>query len=118
MEKCTYCVQRIKSVQIEAKNEQRPIEDGEIVTACQQACSAKAIEFGDLANENTRVAKARANSRSYTALSELNIKPRTSYMARILNPHPSLAKPKSAGHGHGHAEEHAEADHAEKAEKH
>lgn len=116
MEKCTYCVQRIKSVQIEAKNEQRPIEDGEIVTACQQACSAKAIEFGDLTKQDSKVAKAHANPRSYAALSELNIKPRTAYLARISNPHPSLAKPVSGGHGHGHGDEHAEADTKKKAE--
>ncbi|MCA9015667.1 MAG: 4Fe-4S dicluster domain-containing protein, partial [Planctomycetaceae bacterium] len=118
MEKCTYCVQRIKAVQIEAKNDQRPIEDGEIVTACQQACSAKAIEFGDLNNEKSKVAQAHANSRSYTALSELNIKPRTAYLARIMNPHPSLAKPASEGHGHGHGEQHAEAGAEKKTEKH
>lgn len=116
MEKCTYCVQRIKAVQIESKNEQRPIEDGEIVTACQQACPANAIEFGDLNNEKSLVAKAHANPRSYAVLSELNIKPRTAYLARILNPHPSLAKPSTDGHGHG--EQHADADHQEKAEKH
>lgn len=118
MEKCTYCVQRIKAVQIEAKNEQRPIEDGEIVTACQQACSANAIEFGDLTKENSKVAQAHANPRSYAALSELNIKPRTAYLARIMNPHPSLAKPATEGHGHGHDEQHAEADTKKKTEKH
>ncbi|QDV53604.1 TAT-variant-translocated molybdopterin oxidoreductase [Gimesia fumaroli] len=118
MEKCTYCVQRIKAVQIEAKNDQRPIEDGEIVTACQQACSAKAIEFGDLTKENSKVAQAHANPRSYTALSELNIKPRTAYLARITNPHPSLAKPASEGHGHGHGDEHAEAGTKKKTEAH
>ncbi len=116
MEKCTYCVQRIKAVQIDAKNDQRPIKDGEIVTACQQACSAKAIEFGDLKNEKSLVAQAHASPRSYAVLSELNIKPRTAYLARILNPHPSLAKPDSEGHGHGEA--HAEADHPKTAEKH
>lgn len=116
MEKCTYCVQRIKSVQIEAKNEQRPIEDGEIVTACQQACSTNAIEFGDLNNEKSLVAQAHANPRSYTALSELNIKPRTAYLARISNPHPSLAKPVTEEHGHG--DQHAHAEHGKKEEKH
>ncbi len=92
MEKCTYCVQRIQSAKIDAKNDRRPIQDGEIQTACQQACPANAIEFGDLNQKNSRVAKAHAASRSYGMLAELNTKPRTQYLARIRNPHPALAK--------------------------
>ena len=68
MEKCTYCVQRIQSVKIDAKNDRRPIQDGEIKTACQQACPAQAIEFGDLNDSESRVAKAHADPRAYGML--------------------------------------------------
>lgn len=90
MEKCTYCVQRIQSVKIDAKNDGRPIQDGEIVTACQQACPTRAIEFGDLNDRQSRVARAHESPRSYGMLAELNVKPRTKYLARIRNPHPLL----------------------------
>ena len=90
MEKCTYCVQRIQSVKIDAKNDHRPIQDGEIKTACQQACPAQAIEFGDLNDSESRVSKAHADPRAYGMLSELNVKPRTKYLARIRNPNPAL----------------------------
>ena len=91
MEKCTYCVQRIQNVKIDAKTGRRTIEDGEIKTACQQACPAKAIEFGDINDPNSRVAQAHADARAYGMLAELNVKPRTKYLARIRNPHPLLA---------------------------
>lgn len=89
MEKCTYCVQRIQSAKITAGNEARPIQDGEIKTACQQACSSNAIEFGDL-NSRSKVSKLHSDSRSYAMLSELNVKPRTKYLGRLRNPHPKL----------------------------
>jgi len=92
MEKCTYCVQRIQDTKIDAKNERRGIEDGEIVTACQQACPARAIIFGDLNDKQSAVAKAHRDDRSYGMLAELNTKPRTKYLARIRNPHPWLAE--------------------------
>lgn len=92
MEKCTYCVQRIQDTKITAKNERRGIQDGEIQSACQVACPAQAIVFGDLNNAESAVAKAHANDRSYGMLAELNTKPRTKYLARILNPHPWLAE--------------------------
>ncbi len=90
MEKCTYCVQRIQNVKIDAKNDRRAILDGEIKTACQQACPSQAIEFGDLNDPNSRVAQAHADSRAYGMLAELNVKPRTKYLARITNPHPMI----------------------------
>ena len=92
MEKCTYCVQRIQDTKIDAKNGRRSIEDGEIVTACQEACPAQAIVFGDLNDKDCAVAKAHADDRSYGMLAELNTKPRTKYLARIRNPHPWLAE--------------------------
>ncbi len=90
MEKCTYCVQRIQAVKIEAKNARRPIEDGEIKTACQQACPSGAIVFGDLAQRNSRVARLHDDKRNYAMLGELNNKPRTTYLAKIRNPNPEL----------------------------
>ena len=92
MEKCTYCVQRIQKVKIDAKTGRRTIEDGEIKPACQQACPSQAIEFGDLNDPNSAVAKAHASNRSYGMLSELNVKPRTQYLARIRNLNPVLVE--------------------------
>ncbi|MDX1967899.1 MAG: TAT-variant-translocated molybdopterin oxidoreductase [Planctomycetaceae bacterium] len=103
MEKCTYCVQRIQNVKIGAKNEQRAVRDGEVVTACQQACPANAIVFGDLNDKSSRVAALHAGPRSYAMLAELNVQPRTKYLARIRNPHPWLA---TAAEVHGHEEAH------------
>jgi MoCo/4Fe-4S cofactor protein with predicted Tat translocation signal len=90
MEKCTYCVQRIQKVKIEARNAKRAIQDGEIVTACQQTCPADAIAFGDLNDKESKVAKMHDLARSYDLLAYLNIKPRTAYLARITNPNPAL----------------------------
>ena len=91
MEKCTYCVQRIQNAKIDARSEGRLVRDGEIQTACQQVCPTRAIEFGDL-NKDTRVAKShQQDPRAYGMLAELNVKPRTVYLARLRNPHPALA---------------------------
>ncbi|MEM9355314.1 MAG: TAT-variant-translocated molybdopterin oxidoreductase [Pseudomonadota bacterium] len=108
MEKCTYCVQRIQGVKIDAKNDRRPIADGEVKTACQQACPTQAIEFGDLNDNQSRVALSHANSRAYGMLSELNVKPRTKYLARVRNPSPLLepvtrALDQHHGSDHGHS---------------
>jgi Fe-S-cluster-containing dehydrogenase component len=86
MEKCTFCVQRIESVRIEARNQQRPIRDGEIVPACAQTCPSRAIHFGNLNDPSSEVSKLRADHRSYATLAELNIRPRTHYLARLSNP--------------------------------
>jgi molybdopterin-containing oxidoreductase family iron-sulfur binding subunit len=91
MEKCTYCVQRIERARAQAKLDDRPIRDGEIVTACQQACPAEAIVFGNINDPESRVAKLKADSRNYALLAELNTRPRTTYLAGVTNPNPELA---------------------------
>jgi len=90
MEKCSYCLQRITAARIEADKENRAIRDGEIVTACQQACPASAITFGNINDKNSRVAKLRADERSYGVLAGQNTRPRTKYVAAVLNLNPEL----------------------------
>jgi Fe-S-cluster-containing dehydrogenase component len=92
MEKCTFCVQRIQNVKIVAKNKHRPIQDGEIQTACEQACPAGAIVFGDLNDQASRVQAAQKVPRAYELLQELNNRPRVNYLGRISNPHPELSE--------------------------
>ena len=95
MEKCTYCVQRISRVRIESRNEGRPIRDGEIVTACEAACPAQAIVFGDINDKESRVAKLKANPRNYSLLEELQTRPRTTYLAAVRNPNPEIPPARS-----------------------
>lgn len=93
MEKCTYCVQRIQAAKIAARNRGQPVRDGEVRPACQQACPTGAIVFGDLSDQASAVARAAASHRAYALLAELNVKPRTAYLARIRNPNPLLEEP-------------------------
>ncbi|HAD59575.1 MAG TPA: molybdopterin oxidoreductase [Planctomycetaceae bacterium] len=106
MEKCTYCVQRIQDGKIDAKNERRSLSDGDVKTACQEACPASAIVFGDLNDPDSAVAAAHASDRSYGMLSELNTRPRTKYLAKIRNPHPWLEdrSPHARGHNGTHSQ--------------
>jgi Fe-S-cluster-containing dehydrogenase component len=90
MEKCTYCVQRINGARIEAEREGRPIRDGEIVTACEQACPTQAITFGNINDASSRVTALKASPRNYGLLTDLNTRPRTTYLAVIRNPNPEL----------------------------
>ncbi len=103
MEKCTYCVQRIQNARIEARREGRKIRDGEVATACEAACPAQAIVFGDINDEQSRVRKWKADPRNYGLLTELNTRPRTTYLGALKNPNPKLvaaAPPAEKGH-HG-----------------
>ena len=119
MEKCTYCVQRVESAKITARKEGgREIRDGDVVTACQSACPTNAIEFGNIADSESLVAKSRKLPHSYGMLSQLNVKPRTEYLARIRNTPPELMTRKQIedletlkshhdDHGHdSHGEDH------------
>jgi len=89
MEKCTFCVQRIKDAKSDAKNLGRDLEDGEVVTACQQTCPTKAITFGNLMDPESKVAKnalrdnTEKRDRQYEVLAELNYKPAITYLKKV-----------------------------------
>jgi Fe-S-cluster-containing dehydrogenase component len=85
MEKCTMCIQRIQGGKLKAKLEKRPLKDGEIKMACQEACSANAIIFGDGNDPNSEVAKALRSERVYYVLEEINTQPGIGYMTKIRN---------------------------------
>jgi Fe-S-cluster-containing dehydrogenase component len=72
-------------VKIQAKNERRPVRDGEVVPACAQACPAEAITFGDLNDETSVVRRQQTDARAYGMLEELNTRPRVRYMAKVRN---------------------------------
>ena len=91
MEKCSYCVQRINAVKIEADKENREIRDGEIQTACQQACPTDAIVFGNINDGSSRVAKLKKQERTYGVLADINTRPRTTYVAEVININPELS---------------------------
>ena len=133
MEKCTYCTQRVEKAKIKARKESNGIvPDGGVVVACQSACPHKAIEFGNLFDDDSVVSEKHRDVRSYGMLAQLNVKPRTEYLARVRNTPPSLmtraqmndlAMLEAPHHGHddhggnhGH-DNHGHDDHHEEGEK-
>lgn len=118
MEKCTYCVQRVQNGKIKARQVgDGQVQDGDIRTACQDACPTQAIVFGNKVDKTSRVAQLQQNPRNYALLDELNVKPRTLYLARVRNVPVELMthaqknpkQPEAHGdHGHDHGDEHAD----------
>jgi MoCo/4Fe-4S cofactor protein with predicted Tat translocation signal len=93
MEKCTYCMQRVAEARIQSEKEDRLIRDGEIVTACQQACPTNTIIFGDIRNSKSAVSQLKQQPHAFGMLTELNTYPRTTYLAKVSNPNPALVNP-------------------------
>jgi len=90
MEKCSYCVQRIQEAKIRTEKEERRIRDGEVITACAQACPTQAIVFGDLNDKNSQVSKFQRLPRNYSLLDDLNTRPRTTYLGFVRNVNEAL----------------------------
>jgi Fe-S-cluster-containing dehydrogenase component len=97
MEKCTFCVQRIREAKIHAKQEGREVRDGELVTACQAACPTQAIVFGNLRDPQSRVRREAVAGRGYSVLASLNTRSAITYLADVVHTDRPLRQ--SAGHG-------------------
>jgi molybdopterin-containing oxidoreductase family iron-sulfur binding subunit len=104
MEKCSFCVHRIKEGKNKAKLEKRDLQDGDIKTACQQVCPTNAIVFGDLNNENTAVAKMFKDARGYALLEEFHAAPNVRYLSKIRNNGQAARNPGAHGGEHGSQE--------------
>jgi Fe-S-cluster-containing dehydrogenase component len=94
MEKCSYCTQRIEEAKVVAKRDgkdRKALPDGAVVPACAQACPTGAITFGNINDPESRVAKLKTSERNYEMLQELNVRPRTSYLARVRNENEELS---------------------------
>jgi molybdopterin-containing oxidoreductase family iron-sulfur binding subunit len=105
MEKCTYCIQRIRAAEIDAGREDRKIADGEVRTACQQSCPTQAIVFGDRNDKESAVARRKAWPTDYVLLEELNTSPRTSYSALIRNRNPAIEQISREHRGADHGDD-------------
>jgi molybdopterin-containing oxidoreductase family iron-sulfur binding subunit len=90
MEKCSYCVQRIRHAEIDTETHKRPLADGEVLTACQAACPVGAIVFGDLNDRKSKVRQSADSPLNYALLEYLNTNPRTTYLGELRNPNPEI----------------------------
>ena len=99
MEKCTFCIQRIRGAQHDAKLEGRPVRDGEAVPACAQACPSRALKFGDVNDPEAEVLRWKADPRGYTMLELTNVKSSVTYLAKVLHQEPAAHEaPAEGGH--------------------
>jgi MoCo/4Fe-4S cofactor protein with predicted Tat translocation signal len=110
MEKCTFCVQRIKDAKNIAKDEKREMKDGDIKTACQEVCPTDAIVFGDLNDKSSKLNQWFESQRNYTLLEEFNAAPRVRYLAKIRNTNRELG---GGHHASGHSNPTTETEHKE-----
>lgn len=85
MEKCTMCVQRIEGARIASRRNGERISDGQVLTACQQSCPAKAITFGDRNDHESQVSQAWHDPRAFFVLEELNVRPSVGYLRQVKN---------------------------------
>jgi molybdopterin-containing oxidoreductase family iron-sulfur binding subunit len=86
MEKCSFCVQRIKAGRMKAKREKRPLVEGDVTPACAQTCPSEAIVFGNLMDPGSRVRRLASEARAYTLLPEVNTKPGVIYLKKLVRP--------------------------------
>jgi Fe-S-cluster-containing dehydrogenase component len=110
MEKCSFCIQKLQSAKLDAKKEDRPLKDGEAKTACQMACSADAIVFGNAHDKESEISKVRAanTQRSFHVLEQLHVLPNVSYLAKVRNADDAAKNwpEKSAAHHDAKEEKH------------
>jgi molybdopterin-containing oxidoreductase family iron-sulfur binding subunit len=99
MEKCTFCIHKIKNVKILAKADKRELKDGDVVTACQASCPSQAIQFGDVNDPESKVSKSLKEERSYSLLEDLNTVPAIKYKTKIRNTEHLVADANAKG-GH------------------
>jgi molybdopterin-containing oxidoreductase family iron-sulfur binding subunit len=104
MEKCSFCVQRIQAGKLEAKKQSRKLVDGDVVTACQEACPTDAIKFGDWNDTDSKVRKESQTDRAYMALEEVGVKPNIYYQVKVRNVEETklTRKKKESGHHEEH----------------
>lgn len=110
MEKCSFCVQKIQAGKLAAKKEERPVKDGEVSTACSDACPADAIIFGDWNDTESAIRKVSGDKRAYQALEEIGVKPNIWYQVKVRNEENAELKEiqESHGHGGGHGDDHGD----------
>lgn len=112
IEKCSFCFQRLQAAKLEAKKEDRPLKDGDAKTACQTACSANAIVFGNVHDTSSEITKVRKEnpSRSFYVLEQLHVLPNVSYLAKVRNTDELIEPAHHAAPAEGKTEGHAPAE--------